>query len=326
MFREAVSLDQLIPVEGVGWDHDHGAASFLPPHVFSLLRSQRAIVTSQLAALPPGTPVATAAARIGVLEKLSESREYHEEHPGKSPRVGIDKVLHKLHHHHHEAPAVAERPPPPPPKPGSRLSPTQADEVAMCGDWRGGSPSPLFLNIYAQALLTLADDPLRGAVSPPLLGSTGVVPLSIISVVPDITHHLADLIVNANAEVILSSTMWGGGAARVIADALRELSRRVVTARRQPVVVKIMVGSPTHQDVSVPEYRALALPTSTELPGVSLQVHRGPCANVTIVDRHIALLTTAAVHDGPGLQMMASDCVRGLTQGAVPRSHRPVAV
>ncbi|BEJ15410.1 hypothetical protein CspHIS471_0500150 [Cutaneotrichosporon sp. HIS471] len=305
MFREAESLDELIPVEGVGWDHDHGASSFLPPHVFSLLRSSHAVVTQQLAALPPGTPVATAAARIAPLEKLSESRGYHEEHPGKSPRVGIDKVLHKLHLDGKNTTIVPEPAPFPPPKPGMRLSPEQADEVAMCGDWRGPPPSPLFLNIYAQVLLTLTDDPLRGAVSPPLLGSNGIVPVSIISVVPDITHHIADLVVNASVEILLSSPRWEGGAARVLTDALRELSRRVVAARRAPVVVKVMIGAPTNQDIVGSELGAFALPASAELPGVNLQVRRGPCASVAVIDRQIAVLTTAAVHDGSGLEMMA---------------------
>jgi hypothetical protein len=34
--------------------------------------------------------------------------------------------------------------------------------------------------------LTLEDNPINGLVSPPLSGSTGIVPLSIISVIPDI--------------------------------------------------------------------------------------------------------------------------------------------
>lgn len=41
--------------------------------------------------------------------------------------------------------------------------------------------------MFAQALLALDDGrPLNGLVSPKLLGSCGVVPLTIISVIPDI--------------------------------------------------------------------------------------------------------------------------------------------
>lgn len=45
------------------------------------------------------------------------------------------------------------------------------------------------LQIYHDVLLTLEQDPMAGLVSPPLLASTGVVPLSIISVIPDIIKH-----------------------------------------------------------------------------------------------------------------------------------------
>ncbi len=40
--------------------------------------------------------------------------------------------------------------------------------------------------MYAQTLLTLEENPLNGMCSPSLMGSHGVVPLTIISVIPDI--------------------------------------------------------------------------------------------------------------------------------------------
>lgn len=48
--------------------------------------------------------------------------------------------------------------------------------------------------MYAQALLTLEENPLNGLCSPGIMASHGVVPLSIISVIPDIiqvsqSHH-----------------------------------------------------------------------------------------------------------------------------------------
>lgn len=60
--------------------------------------------------------------------------------------------------------------------------PTQADldRAAECGDF-GSRPSDLFLKIYCDVLATLDTNPWAGVVSPPLLGSRGVVNLSIIS-------------------------------------------------------------------------------------------------------------------------------------------------
>lgn len=40
--------------------------------------------------------------------------------------------------------------------------------------------------VYAQALLAIESYPLNGMVSPPLFGAHGVVPLTVISVIPDI--------------------------------------------------------------------------------------------------------------------------------------------
>ncbi|EPS95537.1 hypothetical protein FOMPIDRAFT_1132248 [Fomitopsis schrenkii] len=54
------------------------------------------------------------------------------------------------------------------------------DRAAECGRF-GTRPSDLFLKIYHDVLKTLDVDPWHGFVSPPLLGSRGVVPLTIIS-------------------------------------------------------------------------------------------------------------------------------------------------
>ena len=74
------------------------------------------------------------------------------------------------------------------------------ERAAMCGKWGPTKPSELFLKvciqmsssvtqkltmtpqIYHDALCTLDDDPSVAMVSPSLMGSCGVVPLTIISV------------------------------------------------------------------------------------------------------------------------------------------------
>ncbi|EPS38903.1 hypothetical protein H072_7331 [Dactylellina haptotyla CBS 200.50] len=60
---------------------------------------------------------------------------------------------------------------------------TEADlEVARkCGRFEGTEPSKLFLKIFYHVLRTLEKDPRAGVVSPSLLGSTGVLPLTIMS-------------------------------------------------------------------------------------------------------------------------------------------------
>ncbi|KAK0545576.1 hypothetical protein OC846_004897 [Tilletia horrida] len=90
-----------------------------------------------------------------------------------------------------------------------------------------GGPSRLYLEILADALLPLPRDPMCGVVSPPLLATTGIIPLSIFSTGPDIIGHYYDCIVSARKEVVLLTNYWQGGKnVQRIADALRELSKQ----------------------------------------------------------------------------------------------------
>lgn len=68
--------------------------------------------------------------------------------------------------------------------------------------------SPLFWKVYLSVLPTLERDPLSGLVPPPLLGSTATMPLSIISLIPDIMRHYRDVIVRAEKEVFLVTNYW----------------------------------------------------------------------------------------------------------------------
>ncbi|KAE8216601.1 hypothetical protein CF327_g269 [Tilletia walkeri] len=90
-----------------------------------------------------------------------------------------------------------------------------------------GGPSRLYLEILADALLPLPRDPMCGVVSPPLLATTGIIPLSIFSTGPDIIGHYYDCIISARKEVVLLTNYWQGGSnVQKIADALRELNAR----------------------------------------------------------------------------------------------------
>lgn len=92
----------------------------------------------------------------------------------------------------------------------------------------------LHSQMLADAILPLPRDPMSGVVSPPILATTGIVPLSIFSTGPDIIGHYYDCIVAARKEVILLTNYWQGGKnVDRIADALRELNDRVQSRREE---------------------------------------------------------------------------------------------
>ena len=162
-------------------------------------------------------------------------------------------------------------------------------------------------------------DPLAGLVSPSLLGSSGVFPLSIVSVIPDIMRHYAELIVRAEAEIILATNYWEKSASSsVMADALRKLSKRVEARNGAKVVMKLMYDrgnlrqAVKNRIIVKPIYWSrIGLPTEDEIPGVALEVinyHRPLVgtfhAKYLIVDRRIACLNSNNVQDRPNVEMM----------------------
>ena len=79
-----------------------------------------------------------------------------------------------------------------------------------------------------------------GMTSPSLMGSSGVVPLTIIAPLPDICRHMSNCIVRAQKEVFLATNYWqASDASGFITNAFKELSRRA-GERKAKVVVKIM--------------------------------------------------------------------------------------
>ncbi len=162
-------------------------------------------------------------------------------------------------------------------------------------------------------------DPLAGLVSPSLLGSSGVIPLSILSVIPDIMRHYAELIVRAEAEIILATNYWENSASSsVMADALRKLSKRVQARNGAKVVMKLMYDrgnlrqAVKNRIIVKPVYWSrIGLPTEDEIPGVALEVinyHRPLVgtfhAKYLIVDRRVACLNSNNVQDRPNVEMM----------------------
>lgn len=95
-------------------------------------------------------------------------------------------------------------------------------------------------------------DPLSNVCSPSLAGSHGVCPLAIISTIPDIARHMANLIVRAEHEVILATNYWmHSEPSEIITNALRELSRRAVEGGRH-IVVKVIYDRGSIKQVSDP--------------------------------------------------------------------------
>ena len=119
----------------------------------------------------------------------------------------------------------------------------------------------LTLQIFHDALRPLNGDPLIGMVSPPLMGSSGVNPLTIIAPLSDICRHMSNVIARAQKEVFLATNYWmDSDATHLINQGLLELSRRA-GRRNEKAIVKIMYdrGNPkqfinNHQSVLEKEY------------------------------------------------------------------------
>ncbi|KAG8214539.1 hypothetical protein J3R82DRAFT_9600 [Butyriboletus roseoflavus] len=201
------------------------------------------------------------------------------------------------------------------------IEPTQEDlnKAAQCGDF-GARPSDLFLKIYVDVLATLDSNPWAGVVSPPLLGSRGVVNLSIISLIPDIMQHYYDCIVNAENEVFLATNYWEASkASKFVCDAFKELSRRA-EKRGKKVVVKMIYDRAnlkmlTESHVLVEEEEWLSdevkLPRRSEMPWLDFELlnfHQPLLGTFhckfMIVDRKVALVNSNNIQDRANMEMM----------------------
>lgn len=199
-------------------------------------------------------------------------------------------------------------------------SSAELQRARECGNWGSSQPSELFLQCYHAALCSLEHDPLAGMVSPSLMGSNGVLPVTVIAPVPDICRHMANLIVRAEKEVFLATNFWiASGAASIITDAIKELSRRA-GERGKRVVVKIMYDRgnikqvvDNHQMMSPKQYttKAVKLPAPEEIPHIDMEVqnyHRPMLgtfhSKFMIVDRRMAIVQSNNIQDNDNLEMM----------------------
>ncbi|KAJ4413624.1 hypothetical protein N0V85_003484 [Neurospora sp. IMI 360204] len=226
--------------------------------------------------------------------------------------------------------STCKSPPTPPHSP--RSAQEHLDRAAKCGKWGGRRPSDLFLQIYHDALCTLNDDPLKGMVSPPLLGTCGTVPLTIISVIPDIARHMANLICRAKHEIFLATNYWQSSVASTyLTNSIKDLNRRLASEfessfssssppQRKKIVLKILYdrGTPKqllshHQIVSPDTYTnasTIGLPDPDDIPFIDMQVmnFHTPIvgtfhAKYMIVDRRVAVLQSNNIQDNANLEM-----------------------
>lgn len=199
-------------------------------------------------------------------------------------------------------------------------SPAELQRARQCGNWGESDPSELFLQCYHAALCSLTHDPLAGMVSPSLMGSNGVLPVTVIAPVPDICRHMANLIVRAEKEVFLATNFWiASGAASIITDAIKELSKRA-GERGERIVVKMMYDRgnikqvvDNHQMMSPKQYtaKAVKMPAPEEIPHIDMEVqnyHRPMLgtfhSKFMIVDRRMAVVQSNNIQDNDNLEMM----------------------
>ncbi|KAJ5540873.1 hypothetical protein N7494_005949 [Penicillium frequentans] len=240
----------------------------------------------------------------------------------QDPSQTPETIFKKLYEHH-EAPHLKEH--------GAHgLSKEEIEEfekkdavqkALACGHWGSAEPSELFLQIYHDVLGSLDKDPSTGVVSPPLIGSRGVVPLSIVAPLPDLCRHLGNCIARAEHEVFLGTNFWiHSDAATLVTNGIRELNRRA-GERGTKVVMKMVYdrGDPkqvleNRLEVSGEQRTSdkVRLPAPHEIPNVDLKVinfHRPVFgtfhSKFTVIDRRMCLLQSSNIQDNDNLEMLS---------------------
>lgn len=232
----------------------------------------------------------------------------------KDPTTSPEDAIKKLYGHHKRDLNYD-------PEKRRRAASAQDQEIALkCGRWGPTQPSSLFLQAYADALNCLDADPLSSVVSPPLMGSHGTVPLTVIAPLADIIRHVSNMIVRAEQEVFFITCSWSPSVAqRLVKDALIELSKRA-GERGQRVVVKMMYDKAAaanaidaHQLVKPEKYtgKTIQLPSPEEIPNLDFEVvsyHRlvlGTLhAKFCVVDRKVAAVMSNNMEDNDNVEMM----------------------
>lgn len=150
-----------------------------------------------------------------------------------------------------------------------------------------------------------------------------MIPLTIISHSLAIVRYYTDLIVRAKHEIFFTTNVWeASDSAKIVADSLRQLSKRVIERGGDKVVVKLselkrevmlmrvydrgVADGGAHRIVPSEVYSSaeVGLPSPEEIPGVSLEVqnyHIPPVGSfhqkAIVIDRNLALLSSNNVQN-----------------------------
>ena len=93
-------------------------------------------------------------------------------------------------------------------------------------------------------------DPKTAVCSPSLLGSSGVVTLSIISIIPDIMQHYHDVIVTAQKEVLIATNAWEPGkSVELVTSAFQELNERAGKDGRKVSILSMCLITGRRQSI-----------------------------------------------------------------------------
>lgn len=205
----------------------------------------------------------------------------------------------------------------------AQIEPASTEELQQawkCGRWGPTQPGELFLRAYHDVLTCLDADPLGGMVSPPLMGSYGTIPLTVISPLSDIIRHMSNVIVRARKEVLFATCSWSpSDAQELVSDALKELSRRA-GERGEKIVVKVIYDKASakqfkdsHQKLKTDVYSGekIKLPTPEEVPHLDMEVaslHKPLLgtlhAKFMVVDRQIGIAESNNMEDNANMEMM----------------------
>ncbi|KAK5111977.1 hypothetical protein LTR62_004511 [Meristemomyces frigidus] len=237
---------------------------------------------------------------------------YYAQDPTQSPGDIAQKLWGS---HHLKSPSTKA------PEHGKVATIQDLEWARACGNFGDIQPSELFLRAYHDLLQCLEHDPLANCVSPPLCGSTGYVPLTIIGQLNDQVRHMSNLIVRAKREVCLATNFWKHSlASDLISDAMIELSRRA-GERGQKVVFKLMYDRgdvkqflEPHQNVDEKTWtsKVVGLPPLSKIPNLDFQVlnfHRPPLgtfhSKFMVVDREMATISSNNIMDNDNTEMMS---------------------
>ncbi|KAJ3043933.1 hypothetical protein HDV00_003973 [Rhizophlyctis rosea] len=194
-------------------------------------------------------------------------------------------------------------------------------DITEFADFGGCQPSNSFSKVFSDVAAALRHNPKGNIVDPKCTGSTGTIPLTILSNMPDIITHYCQLIRKAQHEILLATNVWKNSeSVKAIGNALRELSRKAMErGQAEKVVVKIMflMFNPklvlhNHIILSDQEVQSdkIGLPNPKELAGIDLQVavhHNLPLGTLhskfMVVDGRVAVIGSNNIQDNANLEL-----------------------